>query len=292
MIQLLIGFFAAGAALIGIGSSVQHLSQKKAVDAAFVHSQEIPLDFSAQEVEFENVDDESLSSSTSTTASSTNGRIRWSQYWLPFTEEERRRYGSWRRAPGPARVALQAGHWQVDDVPEELSGLKGSTGARGGGYTEQELVLDIARRTKALLEKDGVLVELLPATIPVDYTADAFISIHADGNASSNVSGFKIAAPRGDFSGWSDDLVEALYASYDEATGLRQDPNITRRMNGYYAFNWRRYDHALHPMTPAAIVETGFVTSPRDRAILVDDPDRAAEGIANGIRAFLEKRGL
>jgi hypothetical protein len=58
-------------------------------------------------------------------------------------------------------------------------------------------------------------------------------------------------------------------------------------MTAYYAFNWPRYEHAIHPFTPAAIVETGFLTSAVDRAIIVAAPERAAAGIADGVLAFL-----
>ncbi|HWO07424.1 MAG TPA: N-acetylmuramoyl-L-alanine amidase [Candidatus Paceibacterota bacterium] len=218
-----------------------------------------------------------------------NGRIRWSVYWQEMTPEEERVYGAMRRPPGPPRVGIQAGHWRLDEVPEELEGLRASSGARGGGYTEQETVLEIARRVKTLLESEGIVVDLLPATIPVDYVADAFVSIHADGSSSANVSGFKISGPRRDFSGKAEALVAALYDSYSDATGLKEDSNITRRMSSYYAFNWRRYDHALHPMTPAAIVETRFMTSATDRAVIVIKPQIAAEGIAEGILTFLRE---
>lgn len=215
------------------------------------------------------------------------GRIRWAQYWVDMTPEEMRVYGSAPMRDGPPRVGIQAGHWQLDAVPEELEGLRASSGARGGGYTEQETVLAIARQVKTLLEAEGFVVDLLPATVPIDYYADAFVSIHADGATSANVNGFKISGPRRDFSGKADDLVQALYKSYGEETGLREDNNITRRMSGYYAFNWRRYDHALHPQTPAAIIETGFMTSTHDRSLIVDAPHIAARGIANGILDFL-----
>jgi N-acetylmuramoyl-L-alanine amidase len=59
-------------------------------------------------------------------------------------------------------------------------------------------------------------------------------------------------------------------------------------MRGYYAFNWRRYDHSVHPMTAAAIIETGFLTNARDRNVIVKDPQKAAQGIAGGILKFLK----
>jgi hypothetical protein len=67
------------------------------------------------------------------------------------------------------------------------------------------------------------------------------------------------------------------------------DPNITRNMRGYYAFNSRRYEHSIHPMTPGAIVETGFITNASDRRIIVNNPKKSAEGIANAILLFLKE---
>ena len=52
------------------------------------------------------------------------------------------------------------------------------------------------------------------------------------------------------------------------------------------AFNFRRYEHSLHPMTIGVIIETGFLTSPRDRQIIMDDQDRAARGIVEAVTAF------
>lgn len=247
----------------------------------------IPGNLPAAEFEEEEAATTSIGSLPAIPEPMQNGRIRWASYWVDMTPEELAVYGKAPVRSGPPRVGIQAGHWNLEEVPEELDGLTASTGARGGGYTEQQTVLDIARRVKALLEAEGVTVDLLDATVPTDYLADAFVSIHADGATSASVNGFKISGPRRDFSGKADALVGALYDSYGDATGLREDSNITRRMSGYYAFNWRRYDHAVHPQTPSAIVETGFMTSEKDRAIIVSQPQVAAQGIADGILAFL-----
>jgi hypothetical protein len=79
-----------------------------------------------------------------------------------------------------------------------------------------------------------------------------------------------------------------MYDTYRAATGLRIDSSITRRMTAYYAFNWPRYEYAIHPFTPAVIVETGFLTSAIDRAIIVDQPERAARGVSNAVIQFLQ----
>lgn len=195
---------------------------------------------------------------------------------------------NWQRPEGPWKVALQVGHWFAEQAPDEQENLRKNSGATAAGYAERDVNLDIAERTKLLLEAEGIVVDLLPVTIPPNYWADVFVSIHADGNANSAISGYKIAAPRRDITGKAESLVTLLQEEYEKATSLVRDPNITSNMRGYYAFNWRRYDHSIHPMTVAAIVETGFISSPADRNIIVKNPDKAAQGIANAIFRFLE----
>ena len=136
---------------------------------------------------------------------------------------------SWQRNPGPLRVGLQAEHLNNAEVPEELPGLT-RNGATAAGYNERDTVEVITDLTAELLEGEGITVDILPATVPPGYEADAFVSIHADGNLSSNVRGFKHAGPRRDYSGRSEALVAALYESYSQATGLPIDPSISRRM--------------------------------------------------------------
>ncbi len=217
-----------------------------------------------------------------------NGRIAWGAYWSDMTPNEKRVYGSYVRKDEPKRVGLQVGHWKISEAPNELKALRENSGAKGGGMSEYEAMLKIALEAKDLLEAKGIIVDLLPATVPVDYVADAFIAIHADGNSSTKPSGFKLATPERDFSGKADILMESLYDAYGKNTGLsRDDNNITKRMTSYYAFNWRRYDHAVHPMTPSVILETGFMTNASDRKVILDKPHLAAKGIAEGVLKFL-----
>jgi N-acetylmuramoyl-L-alanine amidase len=167
----------------------------------------------------------------------------------------------------------------------QLSGLRGG-GTSWDGTHEWEANLAIAERAAAQLEDMGYEVDVLPAVVPPGYRAHLFISIHADGSADPNASGYRVAAPRRDATGRASHVVDLLSRSYGEATGLRQIPTVTRRMQNYYAFNFRRYEHALHPMTIAVILETGFLTSARDRTIIMSDPDRAARGIVEAVASF------
>lgn len=196
---------------------------------------------------------------------------------------------NWKRPDGPLRVGLQVGHLNSNELPDELQRIRGNTGASGNGVSETQVNLAIAEATAALLKKEGIEVDILPATIPPEYWADAFVAIHADGHEDRTKSGFKAASPRRDFTGKADTLVNLLRSEYEAATGLLWDEEtITRNMRGYYAFSWWRYEHAVHPMTPAAILETGFLTTPSEAQFLINNPEIPAEAIANSLIKFLK----
>jgi N-acetylmuramoyl-L-alanine amidase len=187
----------------------------------------------------------------------------------------------------PLRVALQAGHWRASEAPDELSGVRRNGGTRGGGKYEWEVNLEIAEMAAVLLEAEGYEVEVLPATVPVRYRADAFVAIHADGNNDSSVTGYRVGSPRRDATQQAGEFAEVLADAYGEVTGMYRLPVVTRRMRGYYAFRYNRYRHSLHPMTVGIIIETGFLTSPTDQRILIGDPALAARGIVEGVTRFL-----
>jgi len=116
---------------------------------------------------------------------------------------------------------------------------------------------------------------------------DAFVSLHVDDDGGvGTATGFKIA--HGFYRGPYDNvLVDALTTAYAAMTGLPLNDQITDDMTDYYAFAWFRYEHALAPHTPAAIVEMGYLSNSDDRALLVDDPGVVAQGVANGVLRFL-----
>ncbi len=205
------------------------------------------------------------------------------RYWLDMPYHP----GNWEPPHGPVRIALQAGHWRAHEAPAELSGLR-DNGARAAGKAEWEVNLEIARHAAAMLEELGYLVDILPAVVPPGYRSHLFISIHADGSADPRASGYRVASPRRDVTGRAERAAEILERSYGQATGLSKLPTVTRRMSNYYAFNYRRYQHALHPLTIGVILETGFLTSAADRRLIVDDPARAARGIVAAVTAFPE----
>lgn len=189
------------------------------------------------------------------------------------------------------RVGLQAGHWRSADLPDELARLRPQTGTYGGGLNEWQLNLNVARLAAEILESEGIDVDVLPATIPPRYRADAFVALHADGDASGRMSGFKLArASRSLIPHIDDRLLEAVQTAYADASGLPLDDHISRGMLGYYAFSSRRFQHAIDPATPAVILEMGFMTNWSDLRVLLNRQDALALGVARGVLRFLAAR--
>jgi N-acetylmuramoyl-L-alanine amidase len=198
--------------------------------------------------------------------------------------------GGLARPEGPLVVALQAGHWLASEAPDELANLRGN-GATAAGYEEWAVNLAVAQRAAQMLEERGVRTLVLPTTVPPDFFADAFVALHADEHPDEAVSGYKLAAPRRDRSGHAAELLAAVDAAYAGATGLTRDHHVTENMRGYYAFNHLRYEHALHPLTPAIILELGYLSNPTDRELMAHEPEAAARGVADGVMEFLARQG-
>lgn len=190
-------------------------------------------------------------------------------------------------AEGPRRVGIQAGHWRTAEAPAEFPRLRSSIGGSFEGVNEVDLTLAIARIVTDLLRERGIVADLIPATVPPSYIADAFVSIHADADETATARGFKIA--HGTYRSPHDGrLVRSLTEHYGAATGLPWDPHVTDDMTDYYAFAWFRYDHALAPHTAAAIVELGFISHPADREVLLERQEVVARGIVEGVLRFLD----
>ena len=189
----------------------------------------------------------------------------------------------------PRRVGIQVGHYETDQVPKEYgTRIITQTGASFAGFDEVDINMDIAARIGKLLVAQGIVVDILPTTVPEGYLADVFISLHCDSDGVGEISGFKMA--RGSRRGpYEDALLNAVKQTYAQETGLDYDAeHVTRAMSGYFAFNWSRYQHATSAFTPSVILEMGFVSNRDDRFLLVNQSDRVAIAIANGILKFLD----
>ncbi|MFI5267556.1 MAG: N-acetylmuramoyl-L-alanine amidase [Chloroflexota bacterium] len=200
-------------------------------------------------------------------------------------------------APGWARapvVGLQVGHWQAQWLPDEMADLRDNLGADRDGYKEVDANYSITQATAAALRAEGVKVDVLPATVPPGYQADAFVAVHADQDLGQHLRGYKVAASAvSQAKAESRLLASDIGGDYALETDLPPDIHpeaITADMRYYFAFNWRYYKHAIAASTPAAIIELGFITNQTDRVVLFDHPEVAVQGLANGILRFLESQ--
>ncbi len=174
------------------------------------------------------------------------------------------------------RVAIISGHSGYD------SGAICADAAGNTVLTEAAVNADVADRAAAMLRKDGTEVAILEEYDPriTNIEADALLSIHAD--SCINASGYKAAyylystIPEEDAR-----LVECIDTNYAAATGLtKHGDTITHNMTEYHAFR------KVSPTTPAAILELGFLGG--DQELLTTNSDRAARGVAESIRCFLD----
>ncbi len=175
--------------------------------------------------------------------------------------------------PRPWKVGVVAGHWKSDAGAVCPDGLQ-----------EVTINLDVASRVVAILQYEGVEAELLPEfsdQLP-GYTADAFISIHTDSCIIPEASGFKVARVAASAIPEQEDrLVACLVQEYGASTGLPvHEHSITYDMTTYHAFS------EIHPETPAAIIELGFMGA--DRELLTGNAFEVAQGVVRGIVCFLE----
>lgn len=153
------------------------------------------------------------------------------------------------------------------------------------GLTEAETTFDVAQRVVRALRGQGFSVDLLDEFDPRldNYHAAALVSIHANTcqDFGEVVSGYLVAAAASRVTARGDDdiLVDCIARYYHQATGLERHSGLTEDMTNYHTFR------EIHSLTPAAIIEIGFLRA--DRELLTAHPDRVAEGITNGILCFL-----
>ncbi len=191
---------------------------------------------------------------------------------------------------GPVRVGIQIGHEDAAKHPEELANLRFSTGGRAGGVNEVVINRKIARALKTLLEAQGILVDLIPATPPVAYKADLFIALHSDSSPNPKRRGYKSAyfePARNRFEPLLKSYLDKAYMTLSRLPN--DDRNVSSNMLAYYAFN-NKFRYSVRRSTPAVIVEMGYISNARDLAFLqgVQAPARA---LSEGVIAYLLERG-
>ena len=187
---------------------------------------------------------------------------------------------------GPPTVGLQVGHLNAGDQPDELAALRTSTGGHWNGVDEVDVNLEVATRLATLLERRGLIVEILPATVPPAYRADLLLSLHVDASQDEDRRGYKSAHFR-PLRNAHEPLLKLRIDRAMLALGLPDDDrNVSGNMLEYYAFNHRRFRHTVARSTPALLVELGYLSNAADRALL-SDLDLFAEALGKGVVDYL-----
>jgi N-acetylmuramoyl-L-alanine amidase len=178
--------------------------------------------------------------------------------------------------------------------PTIVSGHRGPENDPGAvcpdGLTEAEINFNVAQLVVRNLRSLGYTVDLLDEFDPRldNYEAAALVSIHANTcqDYGELVTGYLIsaAAARITAQGLDGLLVECVAQHYEIASGLQRREGVTVDMTDYHTFR------EIHPRTPAAIIELGFMLA--DRQLLTEQPDRLARGITDGVLCFLEPGSL
>jgi N-acetylmuramoyl-L-alanine amidase len=174
------------------------------------------------------------------------------------------------------RIGIVSGHRGPENDPGAVC---------PDGLTEAEINLNVATRVVRNLQARGYTVDLLDEFDPrlSGYQAEVLLSLHANTcqDYGEVVSGYLIStADLRAGSGNDQLLVECVAAHYQQASQLARRYGLTRDMTDYHIFR------EIDPLTPAAILEMGFMFGDRD--ILTGDPDILARGITNGILCYLE----
>jgi N-acetylmuramoyl-L-alanine amidase len=173
------------------------------------------------------------------------------------------------------RVGIVSGHRGPEDDPGAVC---------DDGLTEAEINFNVATLVVRNLRALGYSVDLLDEfdTRLDNYQAAALVSIHANDcrDYGEVVSGFLVAKAAARAEGGPDSrLAECIAQYYGDATGLNRGFNLTIDMTDYHSFR------EIHPLTPAAILELGFMRADRD--LLTGEPDLMAQAITQGVLCFL-----
>jgi N-acetylmuramoyl-L-alanine amidase len=203
-----------------------------------------------------------------------------------------------------ALICLDPGHATTPDVGRQLEPIgPGSPELKikdgGGAAGEAPVALAIARRTRALLLARGYRVALTRngggyrggnrerAQFCNTRRAALMIRIHADGSSSPSAHGISTLVPALR-RGWTDDIHRAsrragrlVQRELVRATGAR-DLGLVERAD-LTGFNWAD--------VPVVLAETGFLTNPRERALLrsATYQRRIARGLAAAAQRFVSR---
>jgi N-acetylmuramoyl-L-alanine amidase len=205
-------------------------------------------------------------------------------------------------ASPPPLVCIDPGHGTLPSVGAQTEPIgPGSSTMKikdgGGARGEAPVALAIALRTRALLEARGLRVamtrtapgyrggNIARAQFCNRRHAALMVRIHADGSGDPSLHGALTLVPAW-HRGWTDDVFRPslragrlIQQAVVQATGAA-DRGLVQRSD-LTGFNWAN--------VPVVLVETGFMTNPREGALLRTPAyeERVARGLAAGAEAFV-----
>jgi N-acetylmuramoyl-L-alanine amidase len=204
-------------------------------------------------------------------------------------------------APTPL-VCLDPGHGTIPAVGRQTEPIGPGSSIRkikdgGGAPGEAPVALAIAKRTRALLQRDGYRVamtrtgptyaggNIARARFCNVRRAALMIRIHADGSTDPSQHGLKTLVPAL-HRGWTDDIyAPSLRAGRDVQAAAVRSTGATNLgivfRSDLTGFNWAN--------VPAILVEAGFMTNPTEGRLLrtAAYQQKVASGLAAGAQAFL-----
>lgn len=169
-----------------------------------------------------------------------------------------------------------------------------NAGAEGNGLREQDITYEVGQRLAALLRANGSFeVKLSRPTAQTQlgtsnstslqarvnaanaWGADYFVSIHTNASTDPSASGTESLVYASGTPAYA--LGEDIAYWISKKTGLR-NRGVTERP-GLYVLRRTKM--------PAVLSEIGFISNPDDAYLMSTRPDLFAEGIYNGILAYL-----
>lgn len=173
------------------------------------------------------------------------------------------------------RIGIVSGHRGPENDPGAVC---------PDGLTEAEINFAVASLVVRELRSRGYSVDLLDEFDPRldNYQAAALLSIHANTcqDFGEFVSGFLVAKAASRPEGGEDTvLAECIGYHYGRMTQLERRFNLTLDMTEYHTFR------EIHPRTPAAIIELGFMKDDRD--ILTNQQPLLAQALVEGLLCYI-----
>lgn len=184
--------------------------------------------------------------------------------------------------PYPYKVVIDPGHGGFDP------------GASYYGVHEKDIVLDIALRMEHKLKDLGIDVVYTRTTdefvdlyerayMSNTIDPDAFVSIHNNASTSKGPRGIGtfLYTPRG-FQ--KEERIALATAIQDSLTDEFPDWKD-------WGLIWKNFCVTRETKNPSVLVEFGFLSNSKDRALLTEEEvrERAAKAIVNGIHTFIKK---